>query len=692
MATAEAGLELPIGLTEQRFMQQLARIEARAIKAAQKSEQAFVKSNQNITRSFGQMSGAARGQLQNVSYQLQDIFVQISSGQGAARALGQQLPQLLGGFGALGGALGLAAAAAIPLISHMMGAKEEAVDMNDAVKNLAAGLEALREAQQNAAIPIDMLIAKYGALADEMGRVFQNQLAIARQELVAMGTAINDAINSTASIDAMVTRFDALKQAVDAGVISYDEYRMQLLDVERTFGLTIAQALQYENLMEGVASASGPEQQAQAWLAVHDWIEASRDELEAQGVAVDDLLRQTNDLAAAYGQSHAAASDVTAAAEAGAAATDTWAAAAANLAANLHGAAGAAGQAAAALGALVAQQNALAGMELGKLGGMDQFSPSAGRVLTANLGGMNAPQQYEFDRDWQAKMEAAAEAARRAARGGGGGGRKRGGGGGRKSGGGGGGGSGRAERPFFEDIERDLVNLQRQIDLIGKSNEEVATAKARWELLDEAKKRGVPVNATLNGQIEAQAANVGRLTGELERAEIAQDQFEDAIDGIAGAMADALFEGESLREGLAQVFKGIAADILKAGIRNALMSQFGGMGGGGGFLGNLFGGLFGGGAKAPSFAGGGFTGYGSRSGGLDGRGGFPAILHPRETVIDHARGQRSGGGSMSMVIDLRGTTGDRELDRKMEAAGVRILAQAKAQAPEWMDDHQRRHR
>jgi len=39
----------------------------------------------------------------------------------------------------------------------------------------------------------------------------------------------------------------------------------------------------------------------------------------------------------------------------------------------------------------------------------------------------------------------------------------------------------------------------------------------------------------------------------------------------------------------------------------------------------------------PSFSGGGFTGAGGRSGGVDGIGGFPAILHPNETVIDHTK-------------------------------------------------------
>lgn len=40
-----------------------------------------------------------------------------------------------------------------------------------------------------------------------------------------------------------------------------------------------------------------------------------------------------------------------------------------------------------------------------------------------------------------------------------------------------------------------------------------------------------------------------------------------------------------------------------------------------------------------SFDGGGYTGNGARSGGLDGKGGYLAMLHPRETVIDHTKGQ-----------------------------------------------------
>jgi tape measure domain-containing protein len=43
-----------------------------------------------------------------------------------------------------------------------------------------------------------------------------------------------------------------------------------------------------------------------------------------------------------------------------------------------------------------------------------------------------------------------------------------------------------------------------------------------------------------------------------------------------------------------------------------------------------------------TFAGGGYTGMGARAGGLDGKGGFLAMMHPRETVIDHTKGQGMG--------------------------------------------------
>ena len=59
-------------------------------------------------------------------------------------------------------------------------------------------------------------------------------------------------------------------------------------------------------------------------------------------------------------------------------------------------------------------------------------------------------------------------------------------------------------------------------------------------------------------------------------------------------------------------------------------------------------------STGPIFEGGGFTGYGARAGGVDGKGGFPAILHPNESVIDHTRGQ---SGGVTVIQNINVTTG-----------------------------------
>ena len=57
------------------------------------------------------------------------------------------------------------------------------------------------------------------------------------------------------------------------------------------------------------------------------------------------------------------------------------------------------------------------------------------------------------------------------------------------------------------------------------------------------------------------------------------------------------------------------------------------------------------------FEGGGYTGSGPRSGGLDGKGGFMAMLHPRETVVDHTKGQSVGGEVINVTQNINVSTG-----------------------------------
>ncbi len=58
--------------------------------------------------------------------------------------------------------------------------------------------------------------------------------------------------------------------------------------------------------------------------------------------------------------------------------------------------------------------------------------------------------------------------------------------------------------------------------------------------------------------------------------------------------------------------------------------------------------------RSQSFMGGGFTGPGPRSGGLDGKGGMgPFILHPNESVVDHKRGGMGAGIQVVNNIDAK---------------------------------------
>jgi hypothetical protein len=91
--------------------------------------------------------------------------------------------------------------------------------------------------------------------------------------------------------------------------------------------------------------------------------------------------------------------------------------------------------------------------------------------------------------------------------------------------------------------------------------------------------------------------------------------------------------------------------------------------------------------SVPSFKGGGYTGSAPRSGGLDGQGGFMAMLHPRETVIDHAK--TSGGGVPNITIRtgevLQMPDGSQwvsmaDLEQAMQATAAGVLGQLRTPA------------
>jgi len=77
--------------------------------------------------------------------------------------------------------------------------------------------------------------------------------------------------------------------------------------------------------------------------------------------------------------------------------------------------------------------------------------------------------------------------------------------------------------------------------------------------------------------------------------------------------------------------------------------------------------------SGDSFSGGGYTGSGPRSGGLDGKGGFMAMLHPRETVVDHTKGQSTGGDNIVVNQSFNFTaTGDESVRRIIAQSAPQI--------------------
>jgi len=259
---------------------------------------------------------------------------------------------------------------------------------------------------------------------------------------------------------------------------------------------------------------------------------------------------------------------------------------------------------------------------------------------------------------------------------------------------------GKEQDPFFQSVEREIASLEQQITLIGSSSGAIAEATTRTELLNEAKERGLNLDTrsattgkTLREEIDGQAAAIGRLT-EAQESLTNQTQFWNTqLDDVRGGIVDAIVEGENLNGTLKDVAKSIAKAALEAALFNdgPLKDLFGtggglagnGSGSSGGVIGGFLGGLLG-------FEGGGYTGSGSRTGGVDGRGGFPAILHPNETVIDHTKAGATGGGSMNINVNVEGANGDQHVMNLVEQGVAQGMSQVRSEVPSIMGSHTKR--
>ena len=106
--------------------------------------------------------------------------------------------------------------------------------------------------------------------------------------------------------------------------------------------------------------------------------------------------------------------------------------------------------------------------------------------------------------------------------------------------------------------------------------------------------------------------------------------YKSTTDSIENTLTDAMMGTKSWGESMKDIFRQVAREYVLTNMARPLVKSITG--------------------ALPTFDGGGFTGGGSRSGGVDGKGGFNAVLHPNETVIDHTK--QNGNGNSSTNINF----------------------------------------
>ena len=184
-----------------------------------------------------------------------------------------------------------------------------------------------------------------------------------------------------------------------------------------------------------------------------------------------------------------------------------------------------------------------------------------------------------------------------------------------------------------------------------------------------------------------------RLQLSLKDSKTSQDEVNDSLktgitivksfaDTVDGQLTKAFTDFFDLTSKQFMDFKDLATSIARAVI-NELINVFivqklvGMVKGTISDFGSLFNGDLGKAIDGYSdFEGGGYTGSGVRAGGMDGKGGFMAMVHPNETVIDHTKGQGSGGATVNFNISTVDAAGFDQLLASRKGLITSIINQA----------------
>jgi phage-related minor tail protein len=237
--------------------------------------------------------------IQNASFQLQDVLVQMEMGVPITRTLGQQLPQLLGGFGGIGAVAGVAAGALFALIPILMDTTTETRTLKDATDELSDSIGALRDLSSEAA-SLDKLAEKYGAVDTQLVQLLGH---MREQQIAAAQSAAADAIQILADEYKVATGAVNLFKITGTGAAA---------DVAEELGLTKYAMLAFQAAIREAESATTFEQQADALAKIDDILSRSTisDGTFAQGIT--DAALKLRQIEAAAADSAAAVAKITA--------------------------------------------------------------------------------------------------------------------------------------------------------------------------------------------------------------------------------------------------------------------------------------------------------------------------------------------------------------------------------------------
>jgi hypothetical protein len=152
---------------------------------------------------LGTVSGQTRAQIQNASFQLQDIAVQLQSGTRASTVFAQQLPQLLGGFGALGAVAGVLAGVGIPALAFAFSAlSDETEGVNEALDGISDRVSTVDGALKVIEMSASELTETFGGLASAAREaslaIIENEVELARRELAGLSVELGNAADQYA--------------------------------------------------------------------------------------------------------------------------------------------------------------------------------------------------------------------------------------------------------------------------------------------------------------------------------------------------------------------------------------------------------------------------------------------------------------------------------------------------------------